>query len=578
MCQKALISDLIEVATGRRKADLVIKHARIVDVFSHKITEGSLAVVKGFIAGIGAYEGENEIDAHNKYIIPGLIDSHVHIESAMVSPEHFIEAILPCGTTTIIADPHEISNVCGLDGIKYMLDATKQCPMNVYIMLPSCVPVTTFEHSGANLGAEELKTYIGHPRVLGLGEMMDYPGVVHGNAEIIKKIALAKSMNKVIDGHSPMLEGKDLTAYAAVGIITDHECSTVEEMNDRIARGMYVLIRQGSAAKNLPDLIRGVNEKNSRRCLFCTDDRQPNDILHVGHINNHLRMAVSSGVDAITAIQMATINAAECYGLNHVGALAPGYAADMIIVDDLRQFSVDKVFVHGKLEAASGRILHAVPVTSIGPVAGTVHVQGFTRDSLKLPLKSDFAHVIRITPHSLVTEHVVRKVFTDDHGNFVSDSTLDLLKLVVIERHKNTGNAGLGIVENYQLKGGAIATSIAHDSHNIIAIGDNDEDIYMVIQQIIKLSGGITMCAQGHILDSLPLPIAGIMSDRSAAYVDEKLQSMHKTAFETFHINKEIDPFMTLSFMALPVIPNIKLTDMGLFDVRNFKFINISPD
>ncbi len=578
MMNKKYIHNLIEVASGRKKADLVIKHAKIVDVFNHKIVEGSLAIADGLIIGIGAYEGEEEIDAHDTYIIPGLIDSHVHIESSMTSPERFVEAVLPRGTTTVIADPHEISNVCGLTGIQYMLDATEELPMNIYFMLPSCVPATTFEHSGAVLGAKELEQFMGHQRVLGLGEMMDYPGVVHGSNEILEKLSLASSYGKMIDGHSPMLEGKELTAYAVAGIRTDHECSTVDEMQDRLSRGMYVLIRQGSAARNLPDLIRGVNEQNSRRCLFCTDDRQPDDILNTGHIDNHLRLAVSYGVDPITAVQMATINAAECYRLQNVGAIAPGYTADFLIVDDLEQFHVDQVYVHGKLQAASGRLLTPLKMVSAAPVTGTVDVKGFSKDSLALPLKSDLARVIRIAPHSLVTENVVRKVFRDENGCFTANKRLDLLKMVVVERHNGTGDIGLGIVENYHLTGGAVATTIAHDSHNIIAIGDNDEDIFLAIKQIIKMSGGITMCSKGKILDSLPLPIAGLMSDRSAEYVNTKLQQMHRIAFETFNINREIDPFMTLSFMALPVIPDLKLTDMGLFDVREFSFTDISVD
>lgn len=575
---KEYIHNLIDVASGRKKADLVIKHAKIVDVFNHKIVEGSLAIADGLIIGIGAYEGEEEVDAHDTYIIPGLIDSHVHIESSMTSPERFVEAVLPCGTTTVIADPHEISNVCGLTGIQYMLDATEELPMNIYFMLPSCVPATTFEHSGAVLGAKELEQFMGHQRVLGLGEMMDYPGVVHGSDDMLEKLSLAASYGKMIDGHSPMLEGKELTAYAVAGIGTDHECSTVDEMQDRLSRGMYVLIRQGSAARNLPDLIRGVNEQNSRRCLFCTDDRQPDDILNAGHIDNHLRLAVSYGMDPITAVQIATINAAECYGLQNVGAIAPGYAADFLVVDSLEQFHVEQVYVHGKLQAAGGRLITPLKMVSAASVTGTVDVKEFSKDALALPLKSDLARVIRIAPHSLVTENVVRKVFRDENGCFTANKRLDLLKMVVVERHNGTGDIGLGIVENYHLTGGAVATTIAHDSHNIIAIGDNDEDIFLAIKQIIDMSGGITMCSKGKILDSLPLPIAGLMSDRSAEYVNTKLQQMHRIAFETFNINREIDPFMTLSFMALPVIPDLKLTDMGLFDVREFSFTDISVD
>ncbi|MGM0431279.1 MAG: adenine deaminase [Spirochaetota bacterium] len=576
MSTRESIKQQIEVASGRKRAQLVVKHANIVDVFTHNIVEGSLAVSDGKIVGIGAYEGEQEIDAQGKYLIPGLVDSHVHIESAMVSPEQFAEAVLPRGTTTVIADPHEIANVCGLDGIRYMLQATEHLPLHTYVMLPSCVPATQFEHSGAVLGVSELEQLIDHPRVLGLGEVMDYYGTAAGEDQLVEKIAMARSRNKHIDGHSPMLEGKDLTAYAAAGITTDHECSTVEEMNDRISRGMYVLLRQGSAAKNLPTLLRGVNQYNSRRCLFCTDDRQPEDILKDGHIDNHLRTAVALGTDAVTAVQMATINAAECYGLEKTGALAPGYQADFLILDNLQDFTVEQVFIGGTLQAKEGACLDKFPRHSTETVTGTVHTAPLTKEMFTLPLNSDVARVIRINANTLVTEHAIRKVFRDTQGNFINDRNLDLLKLAVVERHTGSARIGLGIVENYQLHGGAIATTIAHDSHNIIAIGDNDDDLALAVEHIISISGGITMCAQGKVLDSLPLPIAGLMSEEGAEFVSDKLKAMHQVAFSTFGINPEIDPFMTLSFLALPVIPDLKLTDMGLFDVREFSFVDIS--
>jgi adenine deaminase len=576
MNQQDDIKKIIDRAAGRKKADLVIKHARIVDVFSHSVIDGTLAVSDGRIVGIGAYEGEQEIDARHRYILPGLIDAHVHIESAMTSPEHFARAILPRGTTTVIADPHEISNVCGLDGIDYMLKSSEHLPLHTYFMLPSCVPSTEFEHSGAVLGVHELEKFISHPRVLGLGEMMDYVGAAEGREDVVQKLELAQRYGKLVDGHSPMLEGKELTAYAAAGITTDHECSTVEEMRERIARGMYVLIRQGSAAQNLPTLIRAVNTHNSRRCLLCTDDRQPEDILLHGHIDNHLRLAVENGIDPVTAVQMATINAAECYGLKRTGAIAPGYDADFLMVDNLKQFRVDSVFIGGKEVASGGTCLMEFSDYPIDTVSNTVKTPNLSIEDLRLRLTSDVARVIRIAPHSLVTEHAVRKVFRDENGFFLTDSKLDLLKLVVIERHSGTKHIGLGIVENYHLTGGAVATTIAHDSHNIIAVGDSDSDIFTAVGRLIEIGGGITMASGGEILDELPLPIAGLMSDRSAGFVKEKLNAMHRSARAAFGINKDIDPFMTLSFLALPVIPDLKLTDMGLFDVRAFRFVDIS--
>lgn len=569
------LKERIEVASGRKKAECVIRDAKVVDVFGHRIIEGSVAIQDGTIVGIGAYEGIEEIDAQGFYVLPGLIDSHVHIESAMCSPSEFAKAVLPRGTTTVIADPHEIANVCGLDGIDYMLKATSDICLSVFLMLPSCVPATDFENSGARLDAGQLQTLMGDKRVLGLGEMMDYPGVVNLSPGVMDKLMLAKSFDKLIDGHSPMLEGKSLSAYAAAGIRTDHECSTPEELRDRLSRGMYVLLREGSAARNVSDLLSAVNESNARHCLFCTDDRQPEDILCSGHIDNHLRIAVKRGLDPITAIQMATINAAECYGLKDRGVLAPGYRADLLIVKDLVDFDVQQVFIEGRLVAKELSMLATIPEHTSEKVLGTIHTAPITPEDLRLPLKDDFARVIRINSHSLVTESVTRKVHRDQNGLFQCDSRLDLLKLAVIERHHKTGNIGLGIIENYSLAGGAIATTIAHDSHNIIVVGDNDEDMYQAIRELIRVGGGITMISKGKLIETLPLPIAGLMSDRSAEYVSDSLKRMLQIAHSTFSVSKQIDPFMTLSFMALPVIPDLKLTDMGLFDVRAFRNVSI---
>lgn len=564
----------IETAAGRRKADLVIHNARVVDVFNHAVAEGSVALCGNRIAGVGIYEGKIEIDADGKYVLPGLIDSHVHIESSLVGPESFAKAVLPHGTTTIIADPHEIGNVCGKNGVDYMLRASEHIPLNMFFMLPSCVPATPYEHSGAVLGAADLKEFIHHPRVLGLGEVMNYEGTVFCAADVMEKIDMVRAAGKRIDGHCPMCSGSSLTAYAAAGIRTDHECSTPEELKDRLARGMYVQLRQGSAARELRTLLGGVTPQNSRRCLFCTDDRQPEDILSEGHIDNHLRIAVESGMDPVTAIQMATLNAAECYGLDNLGAIAPGYRADLVLVDDLKQFRVSSVFVGGEQVVKEGVLQTDIPVTDSSTMRNTVHVGLFTRDSLTLSLSSDHAHVIRIVPQSLITEHVTRRVFPDAQSRFVC--TPDLIKIAVVERHSKTGNTGLGIIENYGLKNGAIATSIAHDSHNIIVAGDNDEDMVSAVEEIIRMNGGIALCSSGKLLDSLELPIAGLMSDRDAGYVSERLRNMHHIAYDLLRVNQNIDPFTTLSFMALPVIPALKITDRGLFDVQECAFINIS--
>ncbi len=573
---KADLKRRIDVAVGRKRAELVFKGARVVNVFSHEVLEGNLAVDNGVIIGLGAYEGVEEVEAHGRYLIPGRIDAPVHIESSLTSPGQFAKAIVPRGTTAIIADPHEIANVCGIEGIKYMLEASREVPLDVFFMLPSCVPSTEFENAGAVLDAEKLAGLFGEERVLGLGEVMDYPALLAGQDGVLDKLMLALSDGHVIDGHGPMILGKELNAYAAAGVGSDHESSTLDELRERLRVGMYCLIRQGSAAQNLPDLISGVNAHNARRCMFCTDDRQPEDILEEGHIDNHLRMAVQRGVDPITAVQMATINSAEAYRLNNRGALAPGYRADIVMVDDLQQFNVQQVYVKGKKVADSLKAEFEVPHADISLVSDTVNVKEFQKEEFKLQLETDIARVIRLQSHSLITEEVTRKVHRDSEGNFEFHEKLDVLKMAVIERHKASGHIGLALVENYKLKQGAVASTIAHDSHNIIVIGSNDEDMYAAVQELIRVGGGITMALNGEILDTLELPIAGLMSDETPEFVSEKLSKMYPMAIEKLGVNDELDPFMTLSFLALPVIPELKLTDMGLFDTRSFTFTEVS--
>ena len=573
---KADVKRRIEVATGRKRAELVFKGARVVNVFSHEVIEGNLAVDNGVIIGVGAYEGVEEVEAHGRYLIPGLIDAHVHIESSLTSPGQFAKAIVPHGTTAIVADPHEIANVCGVEGIRYMLDASRELPLEVFFMLPSCVPATEFENAGAVLDADKLAGLFEKERVLGLGEVMDYPALLSGGDGILDKIMLAFSQGKMIDGHSPMLLGKELNAYAAAGVGSDHESSTLDEMRERLRVGMYCLIRQGSAAQNLPDLITGVNAHNSRRCMFCTDDRQPEDILAEGHIDNHLRLAVERGIDPITAVQMASINSAEAYRLEGRGALAPGYRADIVMVDDLSRFNVQQVYVGGKRVAASSKAEFEVPHADISKVSETVNVKDFPVEQFKLKLETDIARVIRLQSHSLITEEATRKIQRDAEGCFEYHDKLDVLKMAVIERHKATGHIGIALVENYKLNRGAVASTIAHDSHNIIVIGENDRDMYAAVQELIRVGGGITMALDGEVLATLELPIAGLMSDETPEYVSRKLSEMYPIAIEKLGVNKELDPFMTLSFLALPVIPELKLTDMGLFDTRSFSFTEVS--
>ncbi|PAB60215.1 adenine deaminase [Anaeromicrobium sediminis] len=566
------IKKRIDIAARRIEADLVLKNAKIIDVFSEEIIEGDIAISDDRIAGIGEYSGKEEIDLCGKYVVPGLIDGHVHIESSMVTPGQFAKAIVPHGTTTIIADPHEIANVCGLEGIEYILEGSENSPLDVFVMLPSCVPSTAFENSGAKLSAEELEKMINHDRVLGLGELMDYPSVIGGNEEILKKIKIAG--DKIKDGHGPEIDGKDLNAYVTAGISTEHECTTIEEMKDRISLGMYILIREGSAARNLEGLIKGVNRANLRRVLFCTDDRHPEDILKDGHIDNNVRLAIKNGIEPICAIKIASLNAAECYRLYDRGAIAPGYMADLVVVDHISSFNVEKVFKNGKLVANEGQPLFQIKDKKNPNVLNTVNLKEIHKDDLKIKLDSDIVNVIKLLPHSLVTKKAVRKVDTEN-GYFKYHDQLDILKLVVVERHKGTGNIGLGLVENFNLKNGAIASTIAHDSHNLIVIGDNDEDILLAIEEIRKIGGGVTICSNGKVMKSLPLPIGGLMSDRSLDEVNKELKEMLDIAYG-LGVNKEIEPFMTLAFLALPVIPELKLTDMGLFDVTKFDFVDIS--
>ncbi|BEP27961.1 adenine deaminase [Helicovermis profundi] len=571
------IKKIIDIASGRNKADLVIKNAKIINVFTEEIIDGDVAISSGKIVGIGEYTGIEEIDLKGKYLAPGLIDAHVHIESSMVTPSQFAKTIIPRGTTTIIADPHEIGNVCGLDGIKYMLDDSKNLPLDVYIMLPSCVPATSFENSGAVLLADDLEKLIDDKRVLGLGELMDYPAVTSAEKNVVDKINLARNRGKIIDGHGPILTEKDLNAYVSAGVKTEHECETVEEMIERLRLGMYVLIREGSAARNLEALVKGVNKENLRRVMFCTDDRHPDDILKDGHIDNNVRLAFRSGIPLISAIKMASLNAAECYRLYDRGAIAPGYKADMIVFSNLNTFKIEKVFKDGKLVAKDGKSLFNVEKTNTSKVTDTVNFIDVTENDLKIKLDTGIARVIKLIPHSLVTESVYRKVVTEN-GFFKYHSKLDILKLVVIERHHATGNIGLGLAEGFGLMDGAIASTVAHDSHNLIVIGDCDINIVEATKEIKKIGGGIVIVKNGRVIYSLPLAIGGIMSEENIEIVNKKLNDMLEFAYRELNVSKNFDPFMTLAFLALPVIPELKLTDEGLFDVNKFEFTTINVE
>ena len=561
---------LIDVAAGRITADLVITGARVVDVCNGRIIEGDVAIVDGLIAGIGPYRGKETVDAKGKYLLPGFIDGHVHIESSLVDPASFSNLVVPHGTTTVVADPHEICNVGGLDALDYMLESSEGLPLSVFFMIPSCVPATSFEHSGAILDADELAKRIGHPRVLGLGEMMDVMGTVSAEDSILDKLLVAEDAEKLVDGHAPDLHGLQLNAYAAARIHTDHECATAEELQERIGRGMYVLLREGSACHDLRNLLAGVTEHNSRMCLFCTDDRQPRSILAEGHIDNHLRIAIQEGLDPLTAIRMATLNAAECYRLHDRGAIVPGRRADLVLVDDLSDFNIAQVWCMGKpfVEHISSIVDTIAPA-----VAGRMDIGDFAPEKLALHLRSPQVRVIRMFAESVVTEAGTATVTLDPAGTYVNDPTQDIVKLAVIERHKGTGNVGLALLGGYGLHDGAIATTIAHDSHNVIVAGDNDSDMVKAIEVLVELGGGIVMVRRGEVLDVLPLPIAGLMTNLGGMHVDGKFERMHNVAWQELGIHAGLDPFMSLSFMALPVIPHLKVTDMGLFDVDTFSFV-----
>ncbi|GFN36784.1 adenine deaminase [Tepidimicrobium xylanilyticum] len=565
---------VISISKGEEKAELVLKNANIINVFTNEIIEGDVAVFQGKIVGIGEYEGEEEMDLEGKYLAPGFVDSHVHIESSMVTPGQFAKAVVPRGVTTVITDPHEIANVKGIDGIRYMLEESEDLPLDVYVMASSCVPSTPFENAGAVLEAEDLKKLKDDERVLGLGEMMNYPGVIGKDEKVLKKLELFK--DKIIDGHGPLISGKELNAYVAAGVKTEHECSTKEEMLERLRLGMYIHIREGSAAKNLRELIQVVNKDNLRRCIFCTDDKHPSDLLKDGSIDHNIRLAIKEGIDPIDCIKMASLNAAEVYRLRGKGAIAPGYIADMVVIDNLDDFNIVKVFKEGKLVAENNKALFSVPSRDNASMKNTVNIKKVKIDDLKISIKGNKLNVIKLLSHSLITERAVRDVkdIVVEDGYFVKGE--NLLKVAVIERHNKTGNIGLGLVEDFGLENGAIASTVAHDSHNLIVIGDNDKDMILAIEELERVGGGLTIVSERRVLGTLPLSIAGLMSEEPLEEVDEKLNKMLDMAYEKLKVSRNIDPFMTLSFIALPVIPEIKLTDLGLFDVGEFKFIELN--
>ncbi|MBU1093707.1 MAG: adenine deaminase [Firmicutes bacterium] len=564
---------IMKIARGEIKAQLVLKNAKIINVYSGEIELGDIAIEDGKIVGVGSYQGEIEHDINNRFVAPGFIDGHVHIESSMLTPPGFAKIVVPKGTTTIIADPHEIANVCGSKGIQFMLDNSKDIPLNVYMMIPSCVPATKEENSGAIVTAKDIKSFMDHPRVLGLGEVMDYPSVIYGDDEIHEKIELMRE--KIIDGHAPDVMGNDLNAYIAAGVMTDHECSIVESMMARIRKGMYVHLREGSQTRNTRALLKGLNKDNIHRVLFCTDDKHPFDIKEEGHINFNVNLAIKAGINPIDAIKMATLNAATCYNLPNVGGIAPGKDADLFIFDDLYNIEPETVYFKGKIVAVRGEALFEAKTNIPKEVIHTVHVE--ENLSFKLKLKGHRVRVIGLIHNNITTHELIREVQVENH-EFVYNPKVDILKLAVIERHHHTGNVGIGLVEGFGIKNGALAMTIAHDSHNLIIVGSSDEDMLVAAKKIQEIQGGIVLVQDGKVSEYLELEVAGIMTAHSELLVQDTLLKMKKK-IQKMGLNLEVDdPFISLAFLALPVIPKLKLTDRGLFDVDQFKIVSIDVD
>jgi len=564
------LEELIEVGRGNKPADLLLKGGNLVDVFSGEIIPADLAVHKGIIVGFGRYKAKKEINLRGSTLLPGLMDAHIHLESSMLSVSEFVRAVLPCGTTSVIIDPHEIANVLGLDGIRYLLESSKYQPLNIFMMLPSCVPATLLETAGARLSAYDLEPFLNHQWVLGLGEMMNYPGVLQKESRVLEKLTLLGTKN--VDGHAPGLKGKDLSAYVLAGIRSDHECTTPEEAREKLRCGMHIMIREGSLTRNLDALLPLVNRKNARHFSFCTDDRYPRDLLEQGHINFMVHRAIQKKLDPVTAIRMATYNTACYFGLRNLGALAPGYWADIVVVDELEKFRVIKVFKKGVLVAEEGRSLLPPVSKKSFPIRSSVNVHWLTLKDFRIKGITTRARVIEVLPGQLISRQLIRNVRMNK-GFVESDLQRDLLKLIVVERHRASGNVGKGLVRGFGLKQGALASSVAHDSHNIICVGCDDQSMLTAVVEIVKTGGGLVVAKGEQVLEKLPLPIAGLMSSRPLNWVNTKLEQVLQTAHS---LGSELpNPFMVLSFLSLAVIGDLKLTDKGLVNVEKGRIVSL---
>lgn len=568
------ISETIRVAMIQKEAPILLKNANVVNVFSGEIINTNIAIADERIAGIGDFytKGKKVIDVAGKYVLPGLIDAHVHLESSMAAPSEFAKAVLSHGTTTVVIDPHEIANVSGIAGIEYILKATEDLPLHVFVTASSCVPATTMETAGAVLRHEELEELLSKKRVVALAEMMNFPGVFLGVPPVIKKLEAAHHAQKPIDGHAPGLSGKELNAYASGGVRSDHECMTEQEALEKLRLGMHIFIREGSAAKNLDALIGLVNDQNHFMCSFCTDDRHPDDLLSDGHLDQILRKAVAKGMDPVRAIQMTTINTATYFNLKDYGAIAPGYFADLIVMDNLKEFNTSLLISKGEIIIENGRFLEDIPLYIEEDIMDTMNVKSLTLKDFAIKAEGEKARIIELIPNQIVTRTAIESPAVNG-GYVVSDTKRDILKLAVIERHHETGDIGLGLVHGFGLKQGAIASSVAHDSHNLIVVGANDEDMLLAANRAIEIGGGFVVVGQGKVLGEVALPIAGLMSDQPLEEVTQGLADIHSVSKE---IGSIIDnPFMTLAFISLPVIPELKLTDKGLVDVSQFKIVDL---
>ena len=577
--EKQKLIKLIDVAAGRKKADLVLKNAKIVDVFQAKILTGDIAISDGYIAGIGgSYQGVEERNYTGKYVAPGFIEAHIHIESSYVSPEEFSRVFIPRGTTTILADPHEIVNVAGLKGLDYMVNAAKNAKMDIRYMMPPCVPATNFETSGADLYADDMEDALKTGEVDGLAELMNFPGVINADDKMIDEILMAKKYGARIDGHAPQVVGKDLNAYIAAGPANDHECSTLEEAEERLARGMYLLLREGSVTQDLRKLLPIVNTANSRRCLLSGDDVQAKTAINKGHLDNSIRICIDEGLNPITAIQMATLNPAEYCGLNDRGAIAPGRRADMVVFESLEDFAVEETYILGEKLSQGNKYLGEVNYYPIDSVESSMHVKDFTREKLQLHLNSNKVRAIGVVPGEVLTteEHVTVK--RDSDGNFVYNDQEDVTKIVVVERHHNTGNVNVNLLSGYGIKAGAIAISIGHDSHNIIATGTNDDDIFMAVNELIKQEGGAVVVKDKKVISRMELKIAGLMCNLPAEKMIAQQDALDEAVHEELGVPDNVNPVMTLSFMPLAVIPKLKITDKGLVDVEKNAFVSNELD